>query len=135
MLPFSNSVYYTVAKKELGRFDPSQTLLSVSLLIPKTFEGANTLYYFLRPKELHLNKTKVQVQETPGQRSQCITLSTDVLAKNVFVTIKGESVNLSDNFFDLMPGQPRTICLPPGRKIRHLEKKVIVRSLVDTYSE
>jgi beta-mannosidase len=56
-----------------------------------------------------------------------------VLAKNVFITVKGESINLSDNFFDLLPGEERIVFLPPGKEIPDLEKKITLKTLTDTH--
>lgn len=136
VLPNSSGMYYTITKKDLGNFDTTQTLLSASLLPPGKLEQNATYYYFAKPKNLKLNKTKVQIFETTcAEGVQCFTLSSDLMAKNVFVSIKGESVNLSDNFFDLLPGQPKTITLPAGKKIGRLKKKLIIKSLVDTYQQ
>ncbi|MGZ4157110.1 MAG: glycoside hydrolase family 2 protein, partial [Bacteroidia bacterium] len=93
----------------------------------------NTFYYFVKPKDLLLTKSVVEITHDVCEQQQCFAISSDVLMKNVSVSIEGESINLSDNYFDLMPGEPKTIYLPRHMHIKNLEKKIKITSLVDTY--
>ncbi len=142
ILPNSSGMYYSVNKNDFGDFDPKQTVLSVLLLVPKALdnsnvvhysEEANAMFYFVKPKDLQLPKPLFRIDATTTDKDQYLVISTDVFAKDACVTIDGESLNLSDNFFDLMPGQQKVIYLPRGKRIRSLEKKIQIKSLVDMY--
>ncbi len=90
-------------------------------------------HYFAQVKNLNLQRPNISVNFDFCEQVQCFTLETDVPAKNVFISIDGESVNLSDNYFDLLPGERKTIYLPKSSGIRKLKNKIVVRSLYDTY--
>ncbi|WP_020617636.1 beta-mannosidase [Paenibacillus daejeonensis] len=65
-------------------------------------------HYFVPGKELALQPAKIDVQEVTGSGGTSFTLSTDVLAKQVWLSSETEGV-FSDNYFDLLPGQPVTV--------------------------
>ncbi|MCW3086135.1 MAG: hypothetical protein JWP12_3501 [Bacteroidetes bacterium] len=140
--PNSSGMYYSVNKNDFGDFDAKQTVLSASLLVPKAFDNSNVIhfteestamFYFVKPKDLQLPKPVFRIDATTTDNDQYLVISTDVFAKDACITIDGESLNLSDNFFDLMPGQQKVIYLPRGKKIRSLKKKTHIASLVDAY--
>ncbi|HLC82542.1 MAG TPA: glycoside hydrolase family 2 protein, partial [Bacteroidia bacterium] len=97
------------------------------------------MHYFVKPKDLQLKEAKVYITEDICEHVQCFTVTSDVLMKDVFISIEGEDIHLSDNYFDMLPEQGKTIYLPWPKyrpfhmKIRHLEKKIKIKSLVDTY--
>ncbi|MGZ4048886.1 MAG: beta-mannosidase [Bacteroidia bacterium] len=122
--------YYKFDKSILKKFDTRNMVLRCSL---KHAWEINTFYYFVKPKDLLLTKSVVEITHDVCEQQQCFAISSDVLMKNVSVSIEGESINLSDNYFDLMPGEPKTIYLPRHMHIKNLEKKIKITSLVDTY--
>ncbi len=91
------------------------------------------VHYFVKPKELVLYKPNFTVREDVCGKGQCFSITSDVLMKDVFITFNGQDVNLNDNYFDLLPGEKKIIYIPEQMKLNHLENKVIVKSLVDTY--
>ncbi len=69
-------------------------------------EIAHNLYFFAKPKDLQLTEPHIQIRHVDDKT---IEVSTDKLAKNVYLMGPG---NYSDNFFDLLPGETRTITVP-----------------------
>lgn len=128
----SSSIYDVIDIKDFGYFDQRQAALYISLVIDKT-EITNTLYFFVKPKELNLIKPAIEIGKRKCSECQCFSISSDVLMKDVFLTIDNKPVRFSDNFFDLLPNQEKIIYLPKNVKIRNLEKKIKVASLLDTY--
>ncbi len=95
---------------------------------------AENIFYFVDPKELPLTKPNIQYtikNEKNGTTS--ITLSSDKLAKNVFVDFGNTEAKLSDNYFDLIPGEQKVIEVKNLGDVHELEKKIKIKSLVDTY--
>ncbi len=68
---------------------------------------------FIPEKKLKLKRAKIKAVLNGNK----ITLSSDTFAKSVFVDIKGESTPLSDNCFDLIPNEEKTITLNKDCKI------------------
>ena len=61
-------------------------------------------------------------------------LRTDVLAKNVYLSIPGYEGYFDDNYFDMLPGSTVTVrFITPNENIENLDKKLRIVSLADTY--
>ncbi|MCX6297380.1 MAG: glycoside hydrolase family 2 protein, partial [Bacteroidetes bacterium] len=125
---------YTFDKKILNGFDKSSVVLKASYT---AFYSSNiltyALHYFEKPKDLKLQKTDIVFSLGESLFSHSITLKSKTLMKDVCVTIEGEIIHLSDNCFDLLPNEEKTIDLPPYIYVKHLDKKIKIKSLVDTY--
>ncbi len=89
-------------------------------------------YYFSPVKDLLLEKVVIRksIQESP--EGYLITLSSDRLAKNVYLA-SGRQGSFSDNFFDLLPGETRTISFRTKQKISGFEESLKILTLADTY--
>jgi beta-mannosidase len=130
----SSKVYFKFDKNISGHFNKNNVVLRSSLrTVDSYMSDIKNMHYFVKPKELTLKRPLISVFKPTCENVQCISISSDVLIKDVYIRIKGESVHLSDNFFDLLPGEEKTIYLPKNVHIRKLEKKIIIKSLVDTY--
>ena len=58
-----------------------------------------------------------------------LTLEADVLAKDVYLTL--EAARFSDNFFDLLPGRPRTVRLDTDLTADEAETALRIRTLAE----
>lgn len=61
-------------------------------------------YFYAAPKDLNLPEAKVTADLKKEGNKLVIKLSTDKLAKNVFLSIDSCESRFSDNYFDLLPG-------------------------------
>lgn len=130
----SCKVYFRFDKNIPRYFDNNNVVLKSSLKTIGNFTSdVRNMYYFVKPKDLVLKKPQITITKSASQNGQCISLSSDVLVKDAYVRIKGMDLRMSDNFFDLLPGEEKTIYLPDNVHVKKLEKKVIVKSLIDTY--
>ncbi|WP_151733278.1 beta-mannosidase ['Paenibacillus yunnanensis' Narsing Rao et al. 2020] len=84
-----------------------ETVLSLSLLC-KGRKPDGKLHFFAPAKEIVLQQPNLTVTEVPGSGGASFTVSTDVLARGVHLTAEEEGC-FSDNFFDLLPGEPKTV--------------------------
>ncbi len=83
------------------------------------------------PRFLNLSKRPIQVtKKTKADGSVSVTVSSAVYHHRVELSVPGAKAWWSDNFFDLLPGKPRTV------ELRHASAsalaKLKVRSLVHT---
>jgi beta-mannosidase len=84
--------------------NPADWALEVSFQThTKTYKG---LYFFVPPKSLNLPKVKLHIQL---YGDSLICLSSNTLAKDVYIFSKQGELNVSDNFFDLLPGEKKWI--------------------------
>ena len=106
-------IHFEIPKMDLNGFDLAKAVLSVSFASEK--KSANSLYYFVKPKDLQLTKPNIQISKIDELTYE---ISTDVLAKNVYLSSE-EDTFFSDNYFDILPRQKVTIKLTkPVKAIR-----------------
>lgn len=91
----------------LGDVNPAEAILVAEL------EQENQLLhteiaYFVSATELPLQQPNIQIAETEVDGVIAYELTTDVLARQVWLNTASEGV-FSDNFFDLIPGVTKTI--------------------------
>ncbi|MDN4619705.1 glycoside hydrolase family 2 TIM barrel-domain containing protein [Paenibacillus sp. PsM32] len=91
----------------LGDVNPAEAILVAEL------EHENQLLhteiaYFVSATELPLQQPNIQIAETEVDGVIAYELTTDVLARQVWLNTASEGI-FSDNFFDLIPGVTKTI--------------------------
>ena len=94
----------------------------------------HTIIYFTLSNQLRLSKPNysVHLKEDSSGRP-LVEISSDVLAKNVFISIPGKTIKFSDNYFDMLPGKKYLIWSPDGGLTNDDVNKMDVKSLIDTY--
>lgn len=80
---------------------------------------AENTYYFSRPKDLQLQKPNFLVKKISEKE---VEITTDVVAKDIYLDNK--TGNLSDNFFDLFPGE---------KKIISCENPINIKEIISLY--
>jgi len=65
-------------------------------------------HYFVKNQQLELKKPTIVVKEEHAEEGTVITISSDVVAKQVVLIAEHEGM-WSDNYFDLIPGKPHTV--------------------------
>ncbi|MFC5531620.1 beta-mannosidase [Cohnella yongneupensis] len=104
----SAAVVLTLSAGELlaGR-DPNRTMLVAELKSDgQTLEAKE--HYFAYSKFLELSNPDITVREIAGSNGTKFELSSASLAKQVWLQSDEEGI-FTDNFFDLVPGLPRTV--------------------------
>jgi beta-mannosidase len=60
-------------------------------------------------------------------------LRTDVLAKNVYLSVPGYEGHFTDNYFDMLPGSTVVVRFITNENVGDISEKIRVTSLTDTY--
>ncbi len=128
----SNVVYNTGVKKLLKGLKADKVVMDVQLsdnngLIYETTK------YFKRVKDLDLPLPALKIETVKTFDGYQVTVSTDVLAKNVYLSFEDYDGWFTDNFFDLLPGESRTVEFVTKERIEKPAEKIKVRSIRDTY--
>lgn len=117
--------------------DPSRVFLHAELLISGENDGqpvsTNNLY-FLPYKDLHMPSASIQATWVTVNGKPALRLLSSVLARDVDVDPGQLAAQPSDDFFDLLPNQSRTIRFQTTASAATLEKDVHVMSLTDAFS-
>ena len=128
----SSSVIFDTSFSEITT---SRKINEILLLVQLHKEGkvySQQIYYFDKMKNLNLKQPTITKQTAEIPEGYRIDLTTDKLAKNVYLYLpfKGD---LSDNYFDLIPGQTRTIIFKTKSRDQNFYNWVKPYSLIDTY--
>lgn len=124
----TSQVYLSVPEKELAaKGNGIKMVLEVK--VKKGQDNvAENLFYFREIKALSLEKPEiVKTIEKISEKEYSITLVTNTLAKNVFLSTTSEG-RFSNNFFDMLPGKAYTISYA-GK----LEGEVGIKSVTNSY--
>jgi len=94
--------------ERLGKYDPNQTVLIGQLLQEDQVLDCKEHYFsYSRYLELAADPT-IEFTEVPGSLGSSFILTASSLAKQVWLQSEEEGI-FSDNFFDLIPGVPKTV--------------------------
>lgn len=112
--------YFEIPKNDFKSFELKKVVLSVSFTSEN--KSANSLFYFEKPKDLELMQPNIQIKKMDDWTYE---ITTDVLAKNVFLS--SAEAHFSDNYFDLLPGEKKTITVSKS------VEEIIIKSLFNTF--
>ncbi len=123
-----SKVYYLIHKEKIGAFKhPRKLVLYASFYGEK--EEFQSLYYFVKPKELNLTKPAIKLKYISNNT---IEITSDKLAKNVFLSSESEQVLFDDNYFDLLPNEKKIVKLS-GKVNQYTKPKIEIKSLFVTW--
>ncbi|WP_430809914.1 MULTISPECIES: beta-mannosidase [unclassified Carboxylicivirga] len=119
-------------KSVLKGIDTKNAVLSTKLMVEGEAVYTST-FYFKAAKDLTLPTPQLTAEVEKIAEGYKITVSTDKLAKNVYLSYDDAEGWFSDNYFDLLPGQSQTLVFETKANINKLKEKLLIRSLQDTY--
>jgi beta-mannosidase len=119
-------------EKFLAGADPRKVLLVAEYLENDMVKSVNLLYF--KPfKELDLPEPKVEHTLEKTENGYTIHLSTDVLARNIYMQAGDPEEFFSDNYFDLLPGQHVTIKFETSAGEKEVAAAFTIRTLKDAF--
>ena len=108
---FNSSTHVlNISKRKLSESYP----LNASVLVAELFDGKQkvdqSLYFLEKPKDLLLPPSKVQIRiKEKNAEGSIVAISTDKLAKDIYISSSNKKLVFSDNYFDLLPGEQKEI--------------------------
>lgn len=131
ILANSSKAYFKFSINEkFGSIKLNKILLKASL---KDKTEINRLHYFTETKNLLLPIPQISSSIKKAEQGYEITLSTNKLAKNIYLNLEGVSGHFTKNYFDLLPGISQTITFQTQEKIKNPAELLKIKSLADTY--
>ena len=133
--PNQSKIYSEIPTKDLAAYgDLNNKLVHAKLVSKSNAMLADNYFYFKSPKSLNLLKPQISYILSQNDSEFKLVVTTDKLAKDVFV-YTNSSGNLSDNYFDLLPGMKKIITI--GKEfvddVSSFESSIKITSLRDTY--
>jgi beta-mannosidase len=131
----SSGVYLSLKKAELfAKSDPQRTFLKVTLESGGTILSRNLLF-FDRTRNLALPpapRIETKLKKVDGGYE--MTLQSPSLARNVAVSFNDLEVAISDNYIDLLPGEPVSIRLKTTAGIDQVKAALKTFSLTEAFA-
>ncbi|MCK3685375.1 glycoside hydrolase family 2 protein [Maribellus sp. YY47] len=131
----SSDDYFDVNRNE-WRFKYRKEL-NEAVFVAEIVENGQVLsqnkYYFEAFKNLKIKKPTVEYNIQKSDNGFDITLSTDRLAKNIYLQIDDEEGYFSDNYFDLLPNEKLSVNLKTAISEEKLNEILSVRTLDDAF--
>lgn len=91
------------------------------VLVTELFAGDKkqdrNLFYFVNPSELLLKPASPKIEFSDTGNKTMIFLHSDTLVKNIFIENLDAGGFFSDNFFDLLPGENKSVIFQPDANI------------------
>lgn len=118
----------------LAEHDPSELVL-IAILLEGNTPVSESLHYFVPTQRLALRRPNIEWNVKSRDGDSIVRLRTNTLAKHLYLSVNGLSpgTNLSDNFFDLLPGREKSVQVPSGEPGQSLDLKLL--SVFDTFDE
>ena len=95
--------------------------------------ASSNIIYFAPTKQVHLPQAKIASELSGGNGTYTLKLSSPVLARDAYVSFGDNDVKFSDNYVDLLPGEPQTITVTSSASLEMLRSSMKVVSLVDAF--
>jgi beta-mannosidase len=133
--PLSSKVYLDWPLKKLtdaGAADTSRVFIVAEFLSGGARVSRN-LVYLAPTKEVHLKPAALKVETSGGNKSYKIRVTSPVLARSVYLSFGNLDVKVSDNYFDLLPGETAEITVTSAVSLDALKAQMKVISLTDAF--
>jgi len=129
----SSRDYFNENKNEFLYRKDTRNLLFLAELIENGQTVSRNIYFFRPFKELKIPVPQIDYIIAAADSGFNIELTTDKLAKNVYLQIGDETGFFSDNYFDMLPGEKITVHLETDISEEKLKEKLTVRTLDDAF--
>jgi beta-mannosidase len=127
IVKFNNSSIYFYFDKSKLKGELNFNNLVLSATFKKENTRINSLFYFVKSKDLLLQKPAINFKYL---NSNQIEISSDKLAKNVFLNTNNGFLKFEDNYFDLLPNEKKIIQFTESFSPKILPK-IKVKTLFD----
>jgi beta-mannosidase len=95
---------------------------------------SSNLLYFVPAKNVHLPTPQISTELTAEGTSYRLRFTSKAVARSVYVSFGDADVQPSDNYFDLVPGQPVDITINSKLSAEQLRQALKVVSLADAFA-
>jgi beta-mannosidase len=134
--PLSSSIVYQQPLAALSAMaqDFSQGFVVTKLKVADEPVSENIIY-LLPTKQIKLPVAHVTVTVQVEADGATVLLHTDALARSVQLSSEDGSATFDDNFFDMLPGETRTVRCKSSLPLDEIRTKLHVRSLSDAFAQ
>src|SRR5580692_991247 len=131
----SNAIYFTVDKATLSaKADLRKSFLVFDLDVAGKKVSRNLIFFDVT-HDLELPVApKIETTFNKSGEESTITLQSQKLARNVYLSFGDLDVKISENYFDLLPGEPVTLRLKSPATLDQIRGAMKVMSLTEAFN-
>ncbi|HXY50141.1 MAG TPA: glycoside hydrolase family 2 protein [Terriglobales bacterium] len=130
----SSASYLKLPLNDLAaKVDPHRSFLVADLVAGGQLVSRNLVFFDVTHNLELPPAPKIESSMSKAEGGYSLTLRTSELARNVYVTFGDVEVQMSDNYFDLLPGESATLTLKTSRTLDDLKRVLKVTSLTEAY--
>jgi beta-mannosidase len=134
--PLASKVYMDWPLKKLteaGAADTSRVFVVAELTAGGAIVSRN-LTYLAPVKEIHLKPAQLKIEASGANGIYKVRVSSPVLARSVYLSFGSLDTEVSDNYFDLLPGETVEIAVKSAASLDALKAQLKVVSLTDAFA-
>jgi beta-mannosidase len=135
--PLTSKAYLDISRKKLLKgHNPKQVVLNCEIQAADGTTLATNTHYFAAPKEMTLPRPGITTTWKPLTDSTYqLALESKTLARDVNLTLAEGDGTFEDNYFDLLPGQPKTVTFRSTgpTSAAKLKQQLRLQSLADAF--
>jgi beta-mannosidase len=130
----SSNVVKTFSLSEMiSEADKANTMIRARLSDSKGKKISTKDYFFHWPNKLNLPQANVKTSVKYADKKYTVTLTSDKLAKDVFVEIPIMGAKFTDNFINLLPGEKKVIEITSPELKALAKTPLTVKHIRETY--
>jgi beta-mannosidase len=129
----SSKVYAAFSRQELLTGTDAQHAFAVFDLMQGGKIVSRNLHLFDRTRNLALPVPAIQAELSGSAGAYTLLLQSPMLARHVYVSFGDNEVEVSDNYFDLLPGEAVTLQLKTKADPDQLRRSLKVRNITDAF--
>jgi beta-mannosidase len=134
--PLASKVYLDwpyLKLTQAGASDTSRVFVVADLVAGGATISRN-LTYLAPVKEVHLKPAALKVDLSTANGKFRVQVASPVLARSVYISFGNLDVKLSDNYFDVLPGESVDITVESKASLDEVKAQMRVMSLTDAFS-
>ena len=126
----SSKVYLEIPTQPYS--DPTEIVAAMDLTVNGKQVSSNSMY-FIPTKAVHLSAAQIAGRLTGTNGAYQLRLSSNTLARDVYVSFGDNDVKFCDNYVDLLPGEPITLTVHSKASLAELQNSMKIVSLANAF--
>lgn len=130
----SSAIYFSVAKTDLAaKADLRKSFLVVDLAVGGERVSRNLVFFDVTHAIDLPVAPKIETAVTQDGKDYVLTLKSGHLARNVYLSFGDLDVQMSDNYFDLLPGEPLSVRVKSAATLAQIQTQLKTMSLTEAF--
>lgn len=131
----SSTLYATFSRQQLLKGTDAQHAFAVFDLLQDRKVVSRNVLLFDRTRNLVLPAPSLQAELTGSNESYTLRLQSQALGRHVYISFGDNEIEISDNYFDLLPNEPVTLQVKSKADAQQLRRSLTVRNITDAFPE